>query len=173
MTQSEFEHIAPQLRSQMLKVALDFFGSQDDAEDVAQDAMVQLWRYCEQIDSRRNVSGLAIRVAKNCCVSLYRKRQNNQTTKRLTDISPRVLHQKDTSDSPQELLEAEDTQRMMNEVVSLLKPRERQLFEMRQTEELSTEEISEQTGIPKTSVAVMISTARKKVFTELTRRMKQ
>lgn len=157
----------------MLKVALDFFGSQDDAEDVAQDAMVQLWRYCEQIDSGRNVSGLAIRVAKNCCVSLYRKRQNNQTTKRLTDISPRVLRQKDTSNSPQELLEAEDTRRMMNEVVSFLKPRERQLFEMRQTEELSTEEISEQTGIPKTSVAVMISAARKKVFTELTRRMKQ
>ena len=42
MTQSEFEHIAQELRSQMLKVALDFFGSQDDAEDVAQDAMVQL-----------------------------------------------------------------------------------------------------------------------------------
>ena len=35
MTQSEFEHIAKQLRSQMLKVALDFFGLQDDAEDVA------------------------------------------------------------------------------------------------------------------------------------------
>ena len=56
MTQSEFEHIAPGLRSQMRKVALDFFGSQDDAEDVAQNAMVQLWRYCEQIDSGRNVS---------------------------------------------------------------------------------------------------------------------
>ena len=63
MTQSEFEHIAQELRSQMLKVALDFFGSQDDAEDVAQDAMVQLWHYCERIDSGRNVSGLAVRVA--------------------------------------------------------------------------------------------------------------
>ena len=30
MTLSEFEHIAQELRSQMLKVALDFFGSQDD-----------------------------------------------------------------------------------------------------------------------------------------------
>ena len=157
----------------MLKVALDFFGSQDDAEDVAQDAMVQLWRYCERIDSGRNVSGLAVRVAKNCCVSFYRKRQNNQTTRRLTDIGPRVLRQKDTSDSPQERLEAKDAQRMIDEVVALLKPRERQLFEMRQTEELSTEEISEQTGIPKASVAAMVSAARKKVFTELTRRMKQ
>jgi len=171
MTQSEFEHIAQELRSQMLKVALDFFGSQDDAEDVAQDAMVQLWHYCERIDSGRNVSGLAVRVAKNCCVNLYRKRQSAKQ-QHFEDISPRMLRQEDTSDSPQERLEAQDTQRMMDEVVALLKPRERQLFEMRQTEGLSTADIAEQTGIPKVSVAVMLSTARKKVLTELTRRMK-
>ena len=155
----------------MQKVALDFFGSQEDAEDVAQDAMVQLWHYCERIDSERNVSGLAVRIAKNCCISLYRKRQSAKQQS-FEDIAPRMLRQEDTSDSPQERLEAQDAQRMMDEAVALLKPRERQLFEMRQTEGLSTEEIVEQTGIPKTSVAVMVSTARKKVLTELKKRMK-
>lgn len=155
----------------MLKVALDFFGSQDDAEDVAQDAMMQLWHYCERIDSERNVSGLAVRVAKNCCITLYRKRQAARQQS-YTDIGPRILRQEDASGSPQELLEAEDAQRMVTEVIAQLKPRERQLFEMRQTEGLSTEEIAEQTGIPKTSVAVMVSTARKKVLTELKKRMK-
>lgn len=43
MTRLDFEHIAQQLRTQMLKVAMDFFGSKDDAEDVTQDAMIQLW----------------------------------------------------------------------------------------------------------------------------------
>ena len=171
MTQSEFEHIAQELRSRMLKVALDFFGSQDDVEDVAQDAMVQLWRYCERIDSGRNVSGLAVRVAKNCCVNLYRKRQSARLQS-YSDLGSQAMHQEDTAGSPQEHLEAADTQRMMNEVVALLKPRERQLYEMRQTEGLSTEEIAEQTGIPKTSVTVMLSAARKKVLTELKRRMK-
>jgi RNA polymerase sigma factor (sigma-70 family) len=117
------------------------------------------------------VSGLAVRVAKNCCVNLYRKRQSAKQ-QHFEDISPRMLRQEDTADSPQERLEAQDTQRMMDEVVALLKPRERQLFEMRQTEGLSTADIAEQTGIPKASVAVMLSTARKKVLTELTRRMK-
>ncbi|MBR5657133.1 MAG: sigma-70 family RNA polymerase sigma factor [Prevotella sp.] len=172
MTQSEFEHIAQQLRAQMLKVALDFFGSQDDAEDVAQDAMVQLWRYCEKIDSGRNVSALAVRVAKNCCISLYRKRQaENQRSH--SEMDSRLLNQQDTSGSPQELLEAKDVQRMLTEVMAQLKPRERQLFEMRQTEGLSNEQISAQTGIPKTSITAMVSAARKKVFTELKRRMKQ
>ena len=120
---------------------------------------------------RDGAAGLAVRVAKNCCVNLYRKRKSAKQ-QRFEDISPRMLRQEDTADSPQERLEAQDTQRMMDEVVALLKPRERQLFEMRQTEGLSTADIAEQTGIPKASVAVMLSTARKKVLTELTRRMK-
>ena len=75
--------------------------------------------------------------------------------------------------SPQEELEAKDTERMLQEALGLLKPRERQLFEMRQLEGLSVDEISSETGIPKPSITVMVSAARKKVFTELKRMMKQ
>lgn len=171
MTRSEFEHIATTLRQTMLKVGLSFFGSKDDAEDATQEAMMQLWRYCEHIDARRNVQGLAVKVTKNCCVSMLRKRQREAFA---SDIDP-LANSTPTlsSDSPQEKLEAEDGRRLLEEVVALLKPRERQLFEMRQQEGLSTEEIATQTGIPKTSVAAMVSAARKKVFTELIRRMKQ
>ena len=70
-------------------------------------------------------------------------------------------------------MEANDTQRMLEEALDLLKPRERQLFEMRQLEGLSVDEISTETGIPKPSITAMVSAARKKVFTELKRRMKQ
>jgi DNA-directed RNA polymerase specialized sigma24 family protein len=38
---------------------------------------------------------------------------------------------------------------------------------------LSIDEIASQTGIPKLSVTAMVSAARKKVFTELRRRIKQ
>ena len=166
MTRSEFEHIAAHLRQIVLKVGLQFFDSSEDAEDAAQEAMEQLWRYCEQIDATRSIEGLAVRVAKNCCVSMYRRRRpqiNVQDS--LLDIQSEA--------SPQEELEAKDTQRMLEETLDLLKSRERQLFEMRQMEGLSTGEITAQTGIPKLSVTAMVSAARKKVFTELKRRMKQ
>ena len=164
MTRSEFEHIAAQLRQKVLKVGLQFFGSQEDAEDAAQETMVQLWRYCEQIDASRNIESLAVRVAKNCCVSMYRR---NRPT-----LIP-SLYREELGSSPQEILEANDTQRMLEEALDLLKPRERQLFEMRQLEGLSVDEISTETGIPKPSITAMVSAARKKVFTELKRRMKQ
>ena len=177
MTRSEFEHIAERLRQKVLKVGLQFFGSQDDAEDAAQETMEQLWRYCEQIDASRNIEAMAIRVAKNCCVNLYRKIHNSQfiihNSEQTIFNSQFSIFNSQSEASPQEELEAKDTERMLEEALDLLKPRERQLFEMRQLEGLSVDEISSETGIPKPSITAMVSAARKKVFTELKRRMKQ
>lgn len=169
MTRSEFEHIAPRLHEKVLKVGLDFFASREDAEDAAQESMELLWRYLGQIDAGRNVEALAVRVAKNCCVSMYRKQRLG------TELSSRFTSPLEGTGeaSPHDILEAKDMQRMLAEALDLLKPRERQLFEMRQMEGLSTDEVATQTGIPKNSIIAMVSAARKKVFTELTRRMKQ
>ena len=167
MTRQEFEHIAAQLRQKVLNVSTQFFASRQDAEDAAQEAMVQLWRYCEQIDASRNIDALAVRVAKNCCVSMYRRQRHT------ADIDQQSIKTPTAEPSPQQQLEAKDTQRMLNEALSLLKPRERQLFDMRAVMGLSNDEISSQTGIPKTSIAPMVSEARKKVMEELLKRMKQ
>ena len=108
-------------------------------------------------------------MAKNCCVSIHRRRH---------DIfeavdSRRSLLVADAAATPQQLLEGKDAQRLIDDVVALLQPRERQLFLMRQQEGLSTEEIAAATGIPRASVMSMVSMARKKVFQELTKRLKQ
>ena len=84
-----------------------------------------------------------------------------------------IQHRADNADSPQEILEAEDTRQMINEVMARLKPRERELFELRRVDGLSTQQISEQTGISKASVSAMVSAARMKVFMALKARMKQ
>ena len=167
MTRQEFEHIAAQLRQKVLNVSTQFFASRQDAEDAAQEAMVQLWRYCEQIDASRNIDALAVRVAKNCCVSMYRRQRHT------ADIDQQSIKTPTAEPSPQQQLEAKDTQRMLNEALSLLKPRERELFDMRAVMGLSNDEISSQTGIPKTSIAPIVSAARKKVLAELIKRMKQ
>ena len=167
MTRQEFEHIAAQLRQKVLNVSTQFFASRQDAEDAAQEAMVQLWRYCEQIDASRNIDALAVRVAKNCCVSMYSRQRHT------ADIDQQSIKTPTAEPSPQQQLEAQDTQRMLNEALSLLKPRERELFDMRAVMGLSNDEISSQTGIPKTSIAPMVSEARKKVMAELIKRMKQ
>lgn len=163
MDRTTFEQTAARLRPLILRIGLNFFGSADDAEDVAQETLVQLWRYCERLDEGRNVEALAVRVAKNCCVNLKR-RQHLRVVKgggHLQAMSAQL------APSPHEELEWRERVSAFNEAVGLLQPRERQLFEMRQLEGLSTEQIAQQTGMAKASVQSMIAMARKKLFNKM------
>ena len=167
MDKTTFEQTMERLRPLILRIGQDFFGSMDDAEDVAQETLIRLWQYCQRLDEGRNIEALVMRMAKHCCVDMQR-RSRIETIREDDDGPVTILS---LAPSPHDELEQKEGVTALNEAISTLKPRERQLFEMRQQEGLSTEEIAEQTGIPRASVQSMISMARKKVFNELRRRM--
>lgn len=166
MTQEEFEHIAPALRELMLSVAQSFFGNDDDAEDVAQEGLVALFRFIDRMESGAQHDGLAIRVAKHCCMDMVRKRKSSPIVsgKLNKDTSP---PDKDMGASPHEVLEAKELHEAVKKAVQHLKPSERRLFEMRQVEGLELDDIAKQTSIAKSSIKSIVSAARKKVFEEI------
>jgi RNA polymerase sigma factor (sigma-70 family) len=149
----------------MVKVGRDFFGNQMDAEDVAQEALLRLWNYCERLNADRNLEALAVKVAKNVCVDLYNSR-NTYEDEITSDIASPPSQSADAE------LHAKEVQQKIDEAIERLNPRERDLLKARQLEGKSAEEISEQTGIPKSSVKSMISTARKKLKMDLQKHLK-
>ena len=149
----------------MVKVGRDFFGNQMDAEDVAQEALLRLWKYCERLNADRNLEALAVKVAKNVCVDLYKSR-NTYEDEITSDIASPPSQSADAE------LHAKEVQQKIDEAIERLNPRERDLLKARQLEGKSAEEISEQTGIPKSSVKSMISTARKKLKMDLQKHLK-
>lgn len=149
----------------MVKVGRDFFGNQMDAEDVAQEALLRLWKYCERLNADRNLDALAVKVAKNVCVDLYKSRNTYEDEITYDIASP-------PSQSADAELHAKEVQQKIDEAMERLNPRERDLLKARQFEGKSAEEISEQTGIPKSSVKSMISTARKKLKMDLQKHLK-
>lgn len=169
MTATEFEHRARMLRPQMLGVALAFFREREDAEDALQEAMIRLWTYCKEMDASRDIEALAVRVTKSSCVDLYR--QQRRCTVGMSRIAvPLGKEPKaEGTPSPQEVLEAREAEEALNTALQKLSPRERELFGMRQLEDMTVDEISLSTGIAKASVKSMISMARKKLLTELKR----
>lgn len=167
MTQKEFEHIAPELRDVMLSVGRNFFGNDADAEDVAQEGMLSMLKYMEYMDADKEHRALAIRIAKHCCMDTVRKRNRSKIVSiDKIGTSPGV----DVSSSPHEELEAKELHKSMTTAIGHLKPSERRLFELRQMEGSSLDEISEKTGIAKASIKSMLSAARKKVYNELKRK---
>ena len=161
MSPKEFENIVPVLRPLMVKVGRDFFGNDADADDVAQEGLIRLWRYCERLSAERNMEALAVKVAKNICVEIYRKR----TTKTIS-LTDR-LESNEASDDADANIVAGETQQKIDEAMERLSPRERDLLRKRHIEGHTAEEIATETGIPKPSVKSMISMARKKMIKEL------
>ena len=167
MDRVTFEAAVRSLRPKILKVGRDFFGSDDDAEDVAQETLAALWERCAMLDEGRNVEARAIRVAKSCCVDMVRKRKLN--VMRIDDVvMPREAV---AQPSPHEDEEGREREKAIKEAVEGLSRRERQLFKMRQEEGLSAEEIAQLTGIEKRSVLSIVSMVRKKVYNEIIRRI--
>ena len=72
MTIEQFEHIATGLRPQLLRVGYDFFGNNEKAEDVAQEVLMRLYVNLDDIEEDY-ILPMAIRIAKNYCVSEWRK----------------------------------------------------------------------------------------------------
>lgn len=169
MTQQEFETIAAELRPMMYDVGMRYFHSQEDAEDVAQESLLRLWKFCANMDAAMNVKGLAVKVAKNCCISMKRKKDRNlfldAEDSHIDDSIP-------TYDF--DWLEAKENEVLIDRMMQdMLAPRERELFEMRRLHGMSNDEIEACTGIKKATIQSMVSKARTKLFLELKRRMNQ
>lgn len=169
MTQQEFETIAVELRPMMYDVGMRYFHSQDDAGDVAQESLLRLWKFCANMDASMNIKGLAVKVAKNCCISMKRKKDRN-----LFFDAENVRVDDNIPSYDFDWLEAEENEVLIDRMMQdMLAPRERELFELRRLHGMSNDEIEARTGIKKATIQSMVSKARTKLFLELKRRMKQ
>ena len=156
MTQQEFEHMVPRLRPRLKNIGQLFFGDEEMAEDIAQETLMRLWMLRERIAPQTDIEPLAVRMAKNLCVSEWRKqkvRQGNSLQEALTD-------HKDI----QRDVELKEEVARLKRAVSQLKPAEQRLFRMRHEAEMDIQQISAVTGIGVRSVSAMLSTAKRKLL---------
>ena len=156
MTQQEFEHIAQQLRPKLLNIGRQFFNDGDYAEDIAQETLMRLWLLRERIEQQIGIEPLAIRMAKNLCISEWRKQQ--------VRMAGSELQEQMADETISRQMEANEAIAQLRLALLQLKPAEQRLFRMRHELEMDIAEISSVTGISPRSVSAMLSTAKRKLF---------
>ena len=156
MTQQEFEHIAQQLRPLLLHIGQQFFGNSNNAEDIAQETLMRLWQLRDRIEPEVELEPLVIRMAKNLCISEWRRRQvrNSVSLSKQEAITNETISRQ---------LEANEAIAQLRSALTRLKPVEQRLFRMRHELEMDITEISAVTGIAPRSVSAMLSTAKRKL----------
>lgn len=155
MTSQEFEHIATTLRPRLKTIGRQFFGNDDAAEDIAQETLMRLWMLREHIRPEMGTETLAVRMAKNLCVSEWRKQKVRQGEALQVELTAHEEIQRDVE-------RREDIERL-RQAISRLKPAEQRLFRMRYEAEMDIQQIVAATGIGARSVSAMLSSAKRKL----------
>lgn len=156
MTHDTFEHIAQDLRPKLSHIGFQFFGDEATAEDIAQETLMRLWLVRERIDLSVGIEPLALRIAKNLCVSEWRKRQVRLSIPPTQEVA--------TNETASQSLEAQDAVERLQQAIKQLTPAEQRLFRMRHELEMEQSEITAVTGIGARSISAMLSTAKRKLY---------
>lgn len=166
MEQTEFEHIAKQVRQRAVKTALAYSVGAEKAEDIAQDVMLKLWTIREDITGQASAEKLAVCIARNLSVDDYRKCRTVSLDCRCNTIDEK-------QPPPDVCYEISENREWLLRRIEALPPTEHQILRLRQVERKTNEEISKILGIEKTSVATLLSRARTTLLNEIKERVRQ
>lgn len=144
----------------MVRVALDFFHNEEDAEDAVQNVLFKMWKREWKPDD--DVAALAIRAIKNECVSMARK----QRLRLHLSIENEARSLTSTHEADQDILTCERRQ-IIEKAINNLSRSEQRIIRLTQDKGLNAEEISIVTGIKLASVRSMLSMARKKLIEQI------
>ena len=148
-----FEMLYSGNTGRMYNVALRILGSDSDAQDAVQDAMLKAWRALHTFKFRSAFSTWLYRILVNTCNDMLKKNKKNV-------ISLERLQQ-DGIEPAQEGFERYSIQRdVIAQVLLRLSPEHREILVLRDVQGMAYEEISEILSVPLGTVRSRINRAR-------------
>lgn len=177
MDRALFTRILTEHKDPVYGYALYFVGNKEDAEDVAQDVFVSLWNAREEIEVEA-VRWWLLRVCKNACLDLLRRRKVRERARMSgaevrergrvgieTHEDARRERSLEVSDLGSGALRTElelDTQKAIDAMQELKEPL-RSVILLRETQDMTYDEIASTLKLSLSAVKVYLHRARKKV----------
>lgn len=155
-------------RDSIYFMLLKMVNNKDDAEDLTIEAFGKAFKRLEQYTPTYAFSTWLFKIASNNCIDFIRKKKA-QTFSIDRTIEDREggemkLDLKSQGLDPEEKIIKEQKIKLMREVVRKLKPRYRQLIELRYFKEYSYEEIADELDIPLGTVKAQLFRGREFLF---------
>jgi RNA polymerase sigma-70 factor (ECF subfamily) len=152
----------------VFNVAYKFVGRHDEAEDLAQDIFLKIFKALHTFDRRANFQTWLISISRNLCIDHYRSvRKERETMAR--EIDPSHLAPVSRERSPQSHVEQADLRRQIQEALAELPVTLREAVVKRDLQEFSYQEIAEQLKLPEGTVKSRINRGRLELARQLRR----
>ena len=149
-------------RGELLGTLFYLVGNMEDAKDALQETFLKCWRKEEQLDSIENLKAWVFRIALNTGRDIRKT-----AWKRRRQSLAEDANMYSTTDTPEVDLERAEQITQLSRAVMRLRPKEQEVFLLRQNGNLTYEQIADATGIPlgtvKTRMRAAISQLRESV----------
>ena len=166
--QRAWEQIVRLYWRKVFNIAYKFVGKHDEAEDLAQDVFLKIFKSLDTFDRRANFQTWLISVSRNLCIDHYRSvRKERETIDR--DVDANELSPASVDPGPIAALEQRDRVVLLKVALAELPETLRTAVLMRDIQEMSYQEIADKLRLPEGTVKSRINRGR----TELARHVKK
>jgi RNA polymerase sigma-70 factor, ECF subfamily len=142
-------------------VAFRMIGDEDEAKDVVQETMVTIWQKLKKIKSAEVYKTWVYRIVVNKCYDQLRTRRRNP--EHGTDEKTWASIANKISEGPSSDLENLEMAQIIRQLTNRLSAKQKAVFVLSELEEMSSDEISQITGMSKTGIKSNLYYARKSI----------
>lgn len=134
--------------------------NRSDAEDVTQDVFVEAYRSANRLENPEKLRPWLYKTTSNLCKAHFRKKSRRERREA-------VFVERHADNHPPELLDDADRKKVLMKAIDELPEELRTVFMLKHFGQVSYAEISEMTGLSKTTVDGRLRTAKKRLRKEL------
>ncbi|MDR1526154.1 MAG: RNA polymerase sigma factor [Dysgonamonadaceae bacterium] len=156
MKQDCFRNKILPLSDKLFRLAFSITGSRQDAEDVVQDALLNVWKK-DEWENVENPEAYCYRSVRNLAIDKIALKENQQEAWNDGYDKP------DAEESAQERLEQEEHLLLLENFIRQLPEKQRTVFQLREVEELNYKQIAEVMNVSEEQVKVNLFRARQKI----------
>ncbi len=173
---SAFETLVGRYERKIFRLAQNITQNREDAEDVMQEAFLKSYQHLGEFQGNSRFYTWLVRIAVNQALMKLRKRRPNQVSldeevDTGEDTMPREVE--DWGPSPEDRYEQAELGQILSSTIAELEPPFRIVFQLRDIEELSTEETADALGLSIPAVKSRLLRARLKLRQKLNRYFRQ
>ena len=159
-----FTVLVERYKDLVFTLALRMMKHREEAEEVAQDTFVKMYKSLHKFKGDSKFSTWIYRVAYNTCLDRLKKNKRYQST---VTIDEYTEHQVKTIDNALDKIEAQEREEAIKKCLDILPPEDSFLLTLYYYEEQSLDEIAKVVGLKPNNVKVKLFRSRKKLATIL------
>ena len=167
---SAFEALVSRYERKIFRLAMNITQNREDAEDVMQEAFLKAYEHLPGFEGNSRFYTWLVRIAVNQALMKLRKRRPGQISldqEIETDEDSFFREVEDWGPSPEERFDQTELHEILNKVIGELEEPFRIVFQLRDIEELSTEETAEALNLSVPAVKSRLLRARLKLRQKL------